>query len=96
MSLETIAPVEEDVAFTQVSSLLVENHFHLLFNTDGEEDACRIVTAITLVIVSLLPIFVIRQHTFQLCTILRRICKETGRLEANVLHDLRAVVLRSL
>lgn len=47
--------MDEDVTLTHISPFFMENHFHSLFDTDGEEDATRIATTLPPVVVRPVP-----------------------------------------
>lgn len=94
--LETTTLMDKDVPLAHISPLFMENYFHPLSDTDGEEEARRIVAIVLLPIIRLALPPARRPPVLCFHTVLKRISRETGQLEAIVLHDLRVNVPRRL
>lgn len=69
-------PVDENIQLAQVSPLLVENCFHLLSDTDGEE-ANRIVATLPPPVVNAPPTLAKRPLVLQFRIVLKKIGRET-------------------
>lgn len=53
--MEANTPMDEDIPLSQVSPLPMENNFHSLSNTKGEENARRITLIVIPLVISLPP-----------------------------------------
>lgn len=80
----------------QVSLLIVENHFHPLLDTDGEEDTCRITAQSVPPIFYLVPSVIKRALTLVFKLILQNISLYIDISKIIILHDLGVIIPHTL
>lgn len=86
--------MDKDIPLTHISPLFMENCFHPLSNTYGEEDTRMIIATLPSLVVRLVPPLARRPPISHFCIVLRRSGRDIGQSEAIVLYDLIVTVLR--
>lgn len=79
-----------------VSPLSMENHFHLLFDANSEENVCRFLPSFFKLVIHYVLIRAVPTPLFRFRVVIQGIGKEIGHFKMAVLHNMGPTIPRGM